>query len=134
MRGLLVVVLAAACSQPPPLTSCDESLRGVWRAGDRRWMILDAGRTLEIYPLFPDGDPAPRVIDLERGDDGLRGRVKRRYMRGATSCIASATATVTSCSGDALDLVLADPQPPLAFDPCTWGAPAPSRRERWRRE
>lgn len=132
--GLAALLASAACSSPAP-ARCDD-LRGVWRVegSGARWMLLDHGDTLEGYPLFPDGvaelEGAPRVIDLARGSD-LRGEVKRRYMRGADACVATSPARVTACTGAALELVLADPGPPLTFSPCTWGSASPSRRERW---
>lgn len=56
-----VVLAIVACSRREPIASCDDDLRGVYVAGDERWMMLDRGDTLEAYPLFPDGmapDPA----------------------------------------------------------------------------
>ena len=143
-----VVLAMAACSRRAELTSCDDDLRGVYVAGGERWMVLDTGATLEAYPLFPDapvsGDLviAPRVIDLARDADpraaaGSRapaGTLRRRYMRRAERCDAQLPVHVTSCAGDTLEIVLADPSPPLGFSPCTWPGPAPSRVVRWRRE
>jgi hypothetical protein len=40
---------------------------------------------------------------------------------------------VTRCTGDTLELVLADPAPPISFSPCTWPEPGPSRVVRWHR-
>lgn len=105
-----------------------------------RWMLLDQGKSLEVYPLFDDSAPspgletAPRVIDLSRTDGELRGEVKRRYMRGADACVRKLPVHVTACTGDTLELVFADPVPPLTFAPCMWGTTGPSRRERWLRE
>jgi hypothetical protein len=98
-------------------------------------MILDNRATLEVYPLFDDSVPggAPRVFDLRRGGQ-LAGDVTRRYLRGGDHCEARAPLRVTACANDELRLVLSDPEPPLQFAPCAWGAPAPSRVERWRRE
>ena len=144
LEQALVVVLTAACSSSSPaITSCDDRLAGVW-LGERDvpWMVLDHGATLEVYPLFDDGHPAgtpvavetaPRGIDLARESGSLRGVVKRRYMNDAASCDARATATVTRCEGAELELVLADPQPPLSYAPCAWGPPDVARRVRWRR-
>jgi hypothetical protein len=118
----------------------------VYVAEGARWMVLDDGATLEAYPLFPDGgEPgdlvaAPRVIDLERpadlraGNGGLAGTLRRRYMRRAERCDAQVPVHVTRCAGDGLELVLADPSPPLGFAPCTWSGPGPSRVVRWRRD
>ena len=124
-------------------------------------MVLDSGPTLEIYPLFPDGSitddlvVAPRVIDLERGarpGDSrpgdprpgdvrdvasgavLRGTLHQRFMRRAERCDASVPVELTRCAGDRLELVLADPSPPIAFSPCARPQPGPSRIVRWQRE
>jgi hypothetical protein len=101
-----------------------------------RWSVLDNRRSVEVYPLFADGgsgETAPRAIDLRRTGDALVGEVTRRFMQGALRCDAKASARVTSCANNTLEIVLADPQPPLTFDPCAWGQSAPSRRERWHR-
>ena len=142
-----LAALAGACDRRPRLASCDDDLRGVYADGDRRWMILDQRATLEAFPLFPDVPPAPglevapRVIDLRRTEKGLQGSVRRRYMRGSQVCIAEAPVRVTACLGDALQLVIADPTPPLAWPAprapvqrCSWPRPASSRLERWVRE
>ena len=104
-------------------------------------MVLDHGdKGVEVYPLFDDGAPpsaprelevAPRVIDLARDSGTLRGEVKRRYLRGADVCLSTLPVRVTSCKGDTLELVLADPVAPLAFAPCTWGTTPPSALVRW---
>jgi hypothetical protein len=144
MRGavlaLAVAVAVAACSHGPQLASCDDDLRGVYVADGERWMMLDRGATLEAYPMFPDGGPpgdlviAPRVIDLERRGGALTGTLRRRYMRRAERCDAQLPVHVTSCAGETVTLVLADPAPPLGFSPCTWPGASPSRVVRWRRE
>lgn len=140
MRVVAAVVLFG-CSRTQPITSCTDDLHGVYASGDQRWDILDERRSLEAYPLFDDAaDPpagveiAPRVIDLRRTETALVGEVTRRYMQGALRCDAKATARVTACKGDTLEIVLADPQPPIEFSPCRWGQAASSRREIWRRE
>jgi hypothetical protein len=142
-----LVLAVAACSHRVELASCDDALGGVYVADGERWMVLDSGATLEAYPLFPDGGPpgelvvAPRVIDLARRaapGSGVRGTpagtLRRRYMRRAERCDAQLPVRITRCAGDTLELVLADPSPPLGFSPCTWPGPAPSRVVRWRRE
>lgn len=134
-----------SCARAAPITSCDDPLRGVWRAGPGQpWMILDHGARLEAYPLFDDSRPAgeadpavviaPRAIDLERSPGGIRGEVKRRYMRGADGCVARTAVRLTACAGAQLELVVSDPVPPIAFAPCTWGRAPASRTERWRRD
>lgn len=124
------------CDRRAAITSCDDDLHGVWVTDTgARWSLLDRGKTLEAFPLFDDGagSGAPRVIDLERKDK-LAGEVKRRYMQGATACIATAPIRIAKCKADTLQVVVADPQPPLSLTPCTWGRPADSRVEHWRRE
>ena len=146
-RGCAVLLALAACSRRAPLASCDDDLRGVYLDGDERWMILDKDTTLEAYPLFPDADgptdmvTAPRKIELSRPTAGratdgaaLSGTLHRRYMRGAQICDAQIAVHVTRCAGDTLELVLADPSPPLAFSPCAWPPSRPSRLMRWQRE
>jgi hypothetical protein len=148
-----VLGACAACS-PSPIGSCEDDLRGVYVAGSERWMILDNGPTLEAYPLFPDGAvtgdvaAAPRVLDLERaaGPPGatpgpgpassapIRGTLRQRFMRRAERCDAEVPVQISRCAVGALELVLTDPSPPLAFSPCEWPRPAGSRVVRWRRD
>jgi hypothetical protein len=71
---------------------------------------------------------------LRAPGDGLTGTLHRRYMQRADSCDARVPVHVTRCAGDTLELVLADPSPPLGFAPCTWPRPAASRVVRWHRE
>jgi hypothetical protein len=135
-RLAAVAVLLVACDRRPPVTSCDDDLRGVWVTdGGARWSLLDHGATVEAFPVFDDAVPggAPRVIDLERKDK-LAGFVKRRYMQGPAECVAQAPIRIAKCKESTLQVVVADPQPPLSFTPCTWGTPAESRLEHWRRE
>jgi len=148
----------AACSRREPIEGCDGDLRGVYvdkADAASRWMILDHGPTLEVYPLFPDGakpgpasaagpasgdaaatEVAPRVIDFERaiGTPTIDGTLRRRYQRGADLCDAHVPVHLTSCAGDVLQLVIADPAPPIRWAPCAWPGPGPSRVVRWRRE
>lgn len=142
LTAVAAITAAAACSRRAPIASCGDDLRGVYRGGAERWMVLDRDATLEAYPLFPDGDgpagvvTAPRMIELVRaeGAPALDGTLRRRYMRGADSCDARVPVHVTRCAGDTLELVLADPSPPLGFSPCSWPRPSPSRLVRWQRE
>jgi hypothetical protein len=128
---LALAALLVACNRPL-VTSCDDSLYGVWVTPDHaKWMMLDNGATLEAYPMFDDGIP-PRLIDLARGDK-LAGEIKRRYMRGADTCEARAPIRIAKCKDDALEVVLADVQQPLDFAPCSWPRPSPSRAEWWHR-
>jgi hypothetical protein len=145
-----LVLGLAGCRGRAPLASCDDDLRGIYSVPDaagRRWMILDSGDALEIYPLFPDAAPgpapglevAPRVLHLRRAPDKLAGSVHRRYMRGARQCVAKVPVRITACGGDALELVISDPEPPIEWpaapeQPCGWPRPGSSRVERWIRE
>jgi hypothetical protein len=123
------------------IRSCDDDVGGVYAApSGERWIVLDNGPALELYPLFPDAPSspdiviAPRVIDLHRaGGPTLAGETKRRYMLRALACDGRAPASITRCAGDALDVVVADPSPPTSFEPCAFEAPR-TRVERWRRE
>jgi hypothetical protein len=142
MLQVATLLALAACSRRASLASCDDDLRGVYRDGEQRWMILDRDANLEAYPLFPDADgpadvvTAPRRIELKRAtsDAPLAGALHRRYMRGAQICEARIAVHVTRCAGDTVDLVLADPSPPIGFAPCAWPRPAASRLVHWQRE
>lgn len=141
----LALLLLVACEPRAPIASCTDDLAGVYEAETTatertptRWHLLDHRRTLEAYPGFDDtagttGEVAPRVLDLHRVGDELAGAVTRRYMAGARRCDAKAAVRVTACKDDRLELVLGDPVPPIAYEPCAWGQPAPTRVERWRR-
>ncbi|MEO8703049.1 MAG: hypothetical protein ABI867_23590 [Kofleriaceae bacterium] len=134
---MLWLVALLGCERRAPITTCQQDLSGEYVAGERRWAIVDRGAQLEVVPLFADVpvvpglEVAPRWIDLERGDTGIAGFVRRRYMRAAATCTAKQPATITACANDAIDIVLADPSPPLTFAPCTYPRPAGSARERW---
>ena len=135
--GVLVAMLAVvgACERRAPIASCADDLTGEYSSGERRWMVIDHGLTVEAFPLFPDVpagtlETAPRAIEWSRGRT-LVGTVHRRYMQADKICIAEAPATIASCEGDTLEVVLADPTPPLEFTPCRSSNPEPSRRERW---
>lgn len=137
-RLALAAVLLASCARRAPVTSCDDDLHGVWVVAESgaRWMMLDNDRTLEAYPLFDDAVPggAPRVIDVRRGEK-LQGEVKRRFMQGGAACEATAPIRIAKCKADGLQVVVADPQPPLELAPaCKWPRPSASRLEHWRRE
>lgn len=137
---LAIALLLCSCDRTEPIARCTDDLAGVYEVdgASTRWNIIDNRVAIEAYPLFADGGPgetAPRAIDLRRtsGGDALAGDVTRRFMQGKLRCDAKASARITSCANDTLEIVLADPQPPLQFAPCTWGQSAPSWRERWHR-
>jgi hypothetical protein len=147
MRPAILLALIASCDRHAPFARCTDDLGGVYEVETTateqtppRWNVLDTRRGLEIYPMFDDTlvvpglETAPRVLDLRRiSDDALAGEVTRRFMQGPLRCDAKATAHVTACKDNTLELVLADPVQPLAFEPCAYGQAASSRRERWRR-
>ena len=132
------LLLVAACGGAEPVTSCASALGGTWLSeSGERWMIVDTGKALEIYPLFDDTklpgvtlEIGGRTIDLARE----RGAVKRRFTSGVGTCFATAPAHLVSCANDTLELVLSDPPLPIAFAPCAFGRPEPSRRERWKKD
>jgi len=137
MKLALALLVVVACDRRSAVTSCDDSLHGVWiNEAGAKWSLLDRGKTLEAYPLFDDAVPegVPRVIALERRRNDLAGQVKRRYMRGGDSCEAHAPIRLTKCEANTLQIVVADPQPPAQFAACQWPLAAPSRVERWRRD
>ena len=131
------VLFAVACARSPAVTSCDDDLHGVWVTDTgQRWSVIDRGKALEAFPLFDDAMPpagAPRVIDLAR-EAKLAGIVQRRFMQGAVACESKAPIRIAKCKDNTLQVVVADPQPPLTFEPCAWGKPSQSRVEHWRRD
>ena len=147
MIRICALALVAACSSRPRVATCDDDLTGTWRGEAGTWMILDDHTTLEAYPVFDDMPDhatavihaparavvAPRLIDLRRLPHGLVGEVHRRYMQGAVACESKAQIHVLACSDAALEIVLADPAPPVTFAPCAWAGPPPSHRELWTR-
>ena len=135
MRALL---LALAACHAEPIASCTDDLAGTYHSDGETWNVLDNRNTLEAYPMFDDTkqtvaglEIAPRVIDLHRIDDVLAGDVTRRYMKGSQRCDSKATAKIVACHDNTLDIVLADPLPPIGFAPCAYGEKPSSRRERW---
>jgi hypothetical protein len=136
LRAAVLVVALFGCDRRSTVTSCDGDLHGVWIAdGGARWSVIDYGKTLEAFPLFDDAVPsgAARVIDLVRKDK-LAGEVKRRFMQRGDECVATAPIRIAKCKDDTLQVIVADPQPPLSFAPCSWGQAAESRVEHWRRD
>ncbi len=135
----LLIVLGVGCSKHATIASCNDELGGVWRDGSGApWMMLDDDATLEAYPMFADSIGsdvlgAPRVIDLTRAGERLDGTVHRRFERRADHCDARAPIHVTACKDDTLEIVIADPAPPIDVAPCRWSVTPPSRVERWHR-
>lgn len=134
----LTLLLELIACDRPRITSCDQDLGGEYSAGDRRWVVIDHGESLEVYPVSPDVVPstieleiAPKWIELWREDGRLQGQANRRYMKAAAICTAHVPVTVARCADNTLDVVHAEPAPPLSFAPCAWGRTEPARVERW---
>jgi hypothetical protein len=128
----VLLAVAAGCSSPSPITSCESDLTGIYDADGKRWMLAESRGALEAYPIHDDsgsGDVAPRWLELARTPSGITGLVRRRF----SLCDSEAPVRLTTCTDDTLELVLADPPPPLGKDPCRFGRPDSSRRERWTR-
>jgi hypothetical protein len=130
----------AACDHGS-VHSCADDIHGVYTTpANERWMLLDNGNTLEAYPMFDDSHgpaevvTAPRVIDVVRDGTHLAGTLSRRTMRRADSCIAKAPFHVVACTAAGIDVVVGDVAPPVAFAPCAFPPPLPSRAEHWRRD
>jgi hypothetical protein len=135
MKWALAAVVLIACDRRAPVATCDDDLHGVWVTDTgATWSVLDYGKKLEAFPLFDDaaGSGAPRALDLDRTAK-LSGEVTRRFTQREGSCDAKAQIRITKCAANTLQVVIADPQPPLSFSPCAWGKPADSRIETWRR-
>ena len=95
---------------------------------------LDTRAPGEILRGPPGATEVGPPAAAARGSDGLAGTLHRRFMQRQDSCEGHVPVHVTRCSGDTLELVVADPPPPLAFAPCAWGRSGSSRLVRWRRE
>lgn len=149
IRGgaLLAVAMSLGCGGRPSLTSCEQDLGGEYRVAGttERWLVVDRDTTLEVFPMFADVpavegyEVAPRAIDLERlaaarASGDVAGHARRRYQRGRHACVAKVPVRITRCAEDTLDVLVADTTPPLAVEPCAFGRPEPSRRERWTRD
>ena len=134
------VLACGGCDRRAAIASCDDNLAGQYAFEGTRWAVLDHGATLEAVPMFSDVpaiaglEVAPRWIDLSRTDAGIAGYVRRRYMRGSSICNAKLAVRFTACVDDAIDILIADPVPPIEFEPCTFPHADGNRRERWRRE
>ncbi len=142
--ALLAVVLVGCAKERPPLSSCDESLAGVWTTEiGQPWMLLEGKGAqrgqLEGYPLFddiagvPGSEVSPRALDLSRDAGELRGEVTRRYMRGSERCDQKALITMSECHGNTLQVERREITPPISIMPCEPGIPGPVRHELWTR-
>jgi hypothetical protein len=105
--------------------------------------VVIAPRVIDLERWSRPGDPRPG--DPSHGDAPLgagkplaarmvRGALRQRFMRRAERCDATVPVEVTRCTGETIELVLADPSPPIGFAPCAWAQAGPSRIVRWQRE
>jgi hypothetical protein len=148
--GLMAAtLLTAACSPLPERDSCAQVVGGTWRvaapaaAAGRDWAIDDRGAKLELFalsrpgavatelgePTLPPGTlAAPTAISLERstttGGKLLTGTARRRFTRGAASCVVKVPARIEGCTTGALTLHLPTITPPADFAACPTDADA----------
>lgn len=126
MRIAIAVALLAlaGCSRGRSVTSCRDSLAGVWRdeASGHRYHMVANQRGYEMYAMWnsavaPDGadaDPgavwAPLVFDFAaRPGGGLGGTRSQRVERAGQPCTLRTRATITSCAGGLLQLEIEQP-------------------------
>jgi hypothetical protein len=142
LAAVATCAVLAACDRGPTLTSCQDSLSGLWQDPQgRSWAILDQGARVEVYPSFPDNElppgadagleVAPRVIDLQRAGEHLSGVVHRRFMREDKPCDSAIRIRVVACRARSIELELAEPPAPTSFAPCAFPAVAPPTVSRW---
>jgi len=141
MRTLVLIALAG-CGADPDITSCKDSIDGMWRdAHGQRWAVMDHGPRVEVFPDFPDnalppGAPpelevAPRVIDLERRGDQLAGAIHRRFMKGKDGCDPAVPIRVRACRGKKMQLEWAEVPAPTTFAPCAMPSIDPPQVTTW---
>ena len=148
--ALALLALAACREPPPPLTSCADSLEGVWRTTDappRRYHILDHGATVEAFPMWdttrladgrkavlpPDPDAAladtdlpvrsPVRIQLDRRGETVAGTASYRLRAGGRDCTVSGPARLTACAGASAVLSTRLPGTGAAEADCAAAAP-----------
>ena len=144
LLATLGATLGGACRAVPERDSCGQVIGGTWRVqapaerAGHAWAIDDRGARLELFALSPPGAPAtelgdgdaavpgqfaaPTAISLERsaadGGTELTGTARRRFTRGATSCVVKVPARVEGCRGDTLTLHLPTITPPADLAAC----------------
>ncbi len=119
---LLFLAAQAACSRgKPEVTTCADSLDGVWKTADGHAYDITENRTgIEIFAMFdttvpPSGDKrsspviyAPVAFDLRRvkrpSDSGLEGRRTQRMTREGRICTVRTNAGIASCARNRLTL------------------------------
>lgn len=119
----LALTWLVACSSEPQVSSCRDSLSGVWLGnelspgGERlRFHVLDHGKHVEIYPMFddsygPDGQKTgsdavytPAVLHLDRIGQTLVGKRTYHAMYRDKVCAFSHEAAIRACRDDNLQL------------------------------
>jgi hypothetical protein len=123
----LVFALVAGCDRSPSLATCADHVGGVWETADGadRWHLVDGGERLEGYPLVrelpaagSDAIAAPSMLELRRAGREVAGAVRRRWQRGAETCVVRAPARIRGCAGDRLTLSLGDTGAPTDWTAC----------------
>jgi hypothetical protein len=122
---LLPLLLLVACQpEKPPLSSCADSLTGVWDAradprppgappGGIAFDVRDRGATIEVYPLWDtsvpasgakpgwQGEPglvlAPWKISLERAGAAVAGELEQRFTQQGKICSARSAVRLSAC-------------------------------------
>src|SRR5688500_8149099 len=131
MRGVVSVLLVAACTPtPPPVGSCDDDLSGIWGAADgRRFHLVERKDKVEVYPLF-DPSPAkerppwrtPPKTELVRAGAALAGKTTIQ-VQGDRLCTIVTPARLEGCGDDRAQLVI-DFSPEVDLETCTAAARA----------
>ncbi len=120
----LLLFALAGCGRGRSVTSCRDSLAGVWRddASGNRYHVVANQRGYEMYAMWnsavapdgaeTDGDAvwAPLVFDFAaRPGGGLAGTRSQRVERAGQPCTLRTRATISSCAGGVLQLELEQP-------------------------
>ena len=140
--AVAAVVAVAACSHGPDLTTCRESIAGMWRdPHGRRWAAMEHQGRIEIYPDWGDTEPppgtppeievAPRVIDLVHAGDDVAGTIHRRFGKGADFCDVAVPIHIRNCHGSTIEIEIAEPPAPTAYKPCALPSIPYPVRETW---
>ncbi len=134
----LVLLALAGCGRGQSVTSCRDSLAGVWRdegSGQRYHMIANP-RGYEMYAMWNSAVPpararastdtvwAPLVFDFAaRPGGGLGGSRSQRAERAGRPCNLRTRASITSCAGAVLVIELEEPTA-VDWDHCRAAATA----------
>jgi hypothetical protein len=139
---VLCVLFVLGCQRSDSLQSCSDDISGQWQLGNEPglWLLTDSPTRIDGYPLLPDkqalaGDvvAAPRVVEFERGNGMLVGRMRRRFMHREQKCEAAVALRVTACREHTLVVEREPLNAPTSLSPCSWPLSAGPRGEQWRR-